>query len=207
MPTDTLELIGAGGHAAVVADAAMLSAGWRLLVYSQDHVQAGHDVLGYVVQYLDDSIALDRIHIAIGNNAVRKRLQRQFAGRGATPTMVVHPQAIVAATSIVGAGGFVAAGAILAPRSRIGEGVIVNHRAIVDHDVLVGEFSHIAPGSVLGGGVKVGVGVLVGAGATILPGVTIGDGATIGAGAMVLADVSAGATVVGVPGREIRKNA
>ncbi|WP_425430639.1 NeuD/PglB/VioB family sugar acetyltransferase [Devosia indica] len=185
----------------------MLSAGCRLLVYSQDHSQAGHDMLGYVVQYLDDSIALDRIHVAIGNNAVRKRLQRQFAGIGATPTTVVHPQAIVATISAAGAGSFVAAGAILAPRSRVGEGVIVNHRAVVDHDVLVGEFSHIAPGAVLGGGVKVGVGVLVGAGATVLPGLTVGDGATIGAGAMVLADVPAGATVVGVPAHKTRKNA
>lgn len=207
MPTDTLELIGAGGHAAVVADAAMVFAGCRLLVYSQNRAQAGHDLLGYVVQHLDDSITLDRIHVAIGNNAVRSRLQRQFSGRGAVPTSIIHPQAIVAATSVVGAGSFLAAGAILAPRSRVGEGVIVNHRAIVDHDVLVGEFSHIAPGAVLGGGVKVGIGVIVGAGATVMPAVTIGDGATIGAGAVVLVDVSAGATVVGVPGREIRKNA
>ncbi|MBS3849803.1 NeuD/PglB/VioB family sugar acetyltransferase [Devosia sp. BSSL-BM10] len=207
MPTDSLQLIGAGGHAAVVADAAMLSGEGRLVVFSQDRYQAGHDVLGCVVQLLDEGIVLGRIHVAIGNNAVRSRLQRQFSGRGAVSTTIIHPQAIIAATSAAGAGSFVAAGAILAPRSRIGEGSIVNHRAIVDHDVSVGEFSHIAPGSVLGGGVKVGSGVLVGAGATVMPNVTIGNGATIGAGAVVLADVSAGATVVGVPGREIRKNA
>lgn len=207
MPTDSLNLIGAGGHAAVVADAAMLSGEGRLLVYSQDHAQAGHDVLGYAVQLLDDGVVLGRIHVAIGNNAVRSRLQRQFSGRGAVSTTIIHPQAIIAATSDAGAGSLVAAGAILAPRSSIGEGVIVNHRAIVDHDVSVGEFSHIAPGAVLGGGVKVGVGVLVGAGATVLPGVTVGDGATIGAGATVLADVSAGATVVGVPAHETRRDA
>lgn len=206
MPTDSLQLIGAGGHAAVVADAALLSGEGRMIVYSQDRDQVGHDVLGYMVQHLDEGIVLRRIHVAIGNNVVRSRLQQQFSGRGAIPTTVFHPQAIIAATSAAGAGSFVAAGAVLAPRSRIAEGVIVNHRAIVDHDVLVGEFSHIAPGSVLGGGVKVGSGVLIGAGATVLPGVAIGDGATIGAGAIVLTDVSAGATVVGVPGREMRKN-
>lgn len=199
-------LIGAGGHAAVVGDAAMLSKGWKLVVYSQDRAQAGSDMLGHVVQHFDDGAALGRIHVAIGNNVVRARLQQQFSEGGAMPTSVVHPQAIVAATSAVGAGSFVAAGAILAPRSRVGEGVIVNHRAVVDHDVLIGDFSHMAPGSVLGGGVRVGAGVLVGAGATVLPGVTIGDGATIGAGAVVLTDVRAGATVAGVPGREIGKS-
>lgn len=43
--------------------------------------------------------------------------------------------------------------------------------------------------------------VFVGAGARILGGVTIGDGARIGANAVVIEDVPAGATAVGVPAR------
>ena len=41
----------------------------------------------------------------------------------------------------------------------------------------------------------------IGAGATILPGVTVGEYATVGAGAVVTLDVSAHATVVGVPAK------
>jgi serine O-acetyltransferase len=41
----------------------------------------------------------------------------------------------------------------------------------------------------------------VGAGARILGGVTIGDGARIGANAVVIEDIPAGATAVGVPAK------
>ena len=43
------------------------------------------------------------------------------------------------------------------------------------------------------------------AGATIMPFVKIGDGATVGAGALVNKDVPAGATVAGVPAKELQR--
>jgi serine O-acetyltransferase len=43
--------------------------------------------------------------------------------------------------------------------------------------------------------------VLIGTGAKILGSVQIGDGARVGANAVVIADVPAGATAVGIPAR------
>ena len=48
-------------------------------------------------------------------------------------------------------------------------------------------------------------GVSIGSGAVILPGVTIGENAIIGAGAVVVHDVAANTTVVGVPAKEVLK--
>jgi serine O-acetyltransferase len=45
----------------------------------------------------------------------------------------------------------------------------------------------------------IGDGVLVGAGARVLGGISLGDGCSIGANAVVIRDVPAGATAVGVP--------
>lgn len=205
MRIDALALIGAGGHAAVVVDAAMLQGFEALAVLSQNPAQAGHILLGHHIELIGADTILQNFHVAIGDNSVRVRLHAEFSEAGAIAVTIIHPHATVAASSRIGAGSFVAAGAILAPRSRVGEGVIINHRAIVDHDVVVHDFSHVAPGVVLGGGVQIGRRVLVGAGATILPGLSIGDGAIIGAGAVVVADVSPDTTVVGVPGREKEK--
>ncbi|NEQ17888.1 MAG: serine acetyltransferase, partial [Moorea sp. SIO3E2] len=49
-----------------------------------------------------------------------------------------------------------------------------------------------------------GKSVNVGAGAKIFGKVTIGNGANIGANAVVLSDVPAGATVVGIPAKVIK---
>ena len=46
-----------------------------------------------------------------------------------------------------------------------------------------------------------GKGVVVSAGAKVLGGFTVGDGAKVGSNAVVLKEVPAGATVVGIPGR------
>ena len=45
----------------------------------------------------------------------------------------------------------------------------------------------------------------IGAGAKIIGGVTIGDSARVGANAVVVHDVAAGSTVVGIPAKPVRQ--
>ena len=55
------------------------------------------------------------------------------------------------------------------------------------------------------GPINIGDNVFIGQRAIVLGGGTIGHGATVGAGSVVTHDVSAGATVAGVPARLLRK--
>mgnify|MGYP000845516086 CR=1 FL=1 len=48
-------------------------------------------------------------------------------------------------------------------------------------------------------------GAVIGSGAQLLGDITIGEGARVGSNAVVLGDVAPGATVVGVPAREVRR--
>ena len=101
---------------------------------------------------------------------------------------------------------------------------IVGRRVFIDHGmgVVVGETAEIGDdctiyqGVTLGGtslyrGAKrhptLGKGVVVSAGAKVLGGFTVGDGAKIGSNAVVLKEVPAGATVVGIPGRIVEGSA
>ena len=103
-------------------------------------------------------------------------------------------------------------------------GATVGRRVFIDHGmgIVIGETAEIGDdctiyqGVTLGGtslfrGEKrhptLGRGVVVGAGAKILGGFTVGEGAKIGSNAVVVKEVPAGATVVGVPGRLVDEEA
>jgi serine O-acetyltransferase len=96
---------------------------------------------------------------------------------------------------------------------QLGRRVIIEHQgAIVIHgNCLIGDDSIIRQGVTLGNrylnrpfdAPNLGKRVNVGAGAKIFGNVTIGDGANIGANAVVLCDVPARATAVGIPAKII----
>lgn len=209
MPIEHLAIIGTGGHAKVVVDAC-LCLGWSSEAfdfYSEDRSITGSRFAGGTIRLLAGSdLSGQPFHVAIGDNAVRRRIVETVAALGGRPYCVKHPAATLSESSQMGDGCFLGAGAIVAPDAELGWSCIINHGAIVDHDCHIADYCHVAPGATLGGGVTLHRGVLVGAGANILPTVTVGANAIIGAGAVVHRDVPAGETFVGIPAKRIRKS-
>ncbi len=95
--------------------------------------------------------------------------------------------------------------------ANIGRRVVIEHQGdiVVHGDATIGDDSIIRQGVTLGNryldrrldAPQLGKRVNVGAGAKILGYVTIGDDACIGANAVVLSDIPAGATAVGIPAK------
>jgi acetyltransferase-like isoleucine patch superfamily enzyme len=88
----------------------------------------------------------------------------------------------------------------------VGDCVTINTAATVDHECEIDDSVHVCPGAHLAGRVRVGRRTMIGMGANVLQCLTIGEDSIIGAGAVVIGDVPAGSTVVGVPGRIIRRS-
>lgn len=201
-----LWIVGAGGHAKVVIDAARASGQWEIVGLLDDDPRAasarvlGVEVLGPADRATVDRLGATNLVLAVGSNRARLDLDARLKGCAPWAT-VVHPRAYLACDVTLGEGTVVSAGAIIQPSARVGRHVIVNTGASVDHDCSVGDFVHIAPGSRLAGGVEVADLALLGLGSCVLPGRRIGRGAILGAGGVVVADVPDSSVAVGIPAR------
>lgn len=203
---DPLVVIGSGGHAKVVVEAALARTPQREIVIVDDSPgSSGRSILG--IGIFGDRSRLDGLRempviVAVGENQARARLVSWLGEQGHSLESVVHPSAVVAQSVTVGAGVFISAGAIIIAEAQIGDGAIINTGASVDHDCVIGEAAHIAPGVHLCGNVRIGARTLVGVGSAVRPGVAIAADVVIGAGAVVVRDIAAPGTYVGNPARK-----
>ncbi len=100
------------------------------------------------------------------------------------------------------------------PAATIGEGLFIDHGVgvVIGETTEIGDNCTLYQGVTLGGTGKehgkrhptLGNNVMVGAGAKVLGPIHIGDNARIAAGAVVLEDIPADSTAVGVPARVVR---
>lgn len=205
----TLAILGAGGHAKVVADAALRSG--RTIEFFDDAWPRSSAVGPWPVTGDTDGLLREpgRVEavVAIGDNRVRLMKLRALAAAGVPIVSVLHPLCAIGSHVSIGNGTVMFAGAVLNPFAGLGEGCILNTSSSVDHDCVIADGVHIAPGAHIGGGVHVGEGSLIGIGATVKPGVTIGARVVVGAGAVVLSDVPDDDIVAGVPARTLTAQA
>ena len=102
------------------------------------------------------------------------------------------------------------------PGAQIGKGLFIDHGSgvIIGETTIIGDNCTLYQGVTLGGTGKeqgkrhptLGNNVMVSAGAKVLGSFIIGDNCKIGAGSVVLQEVPANCTVVGIPGRIVKRN-
>lgn len=102
------------------------------------------------------------------------------------------------------------------PGATIGKGLFIDHGigVVIGETSIIGDNVTLYQGVTLGGTGKekgkrhptIGNNVMISAGAKILGSFTIGENSKVGAGSVVLSEVPPNSTVVGVPGRVVKRD-
>ena len=199
-----LFIVGAGGLGREAAwtveriNAASQQPLWRLIGFADDDPAKatgnfeGYPMLGSVEKASKDHPGAS-VFIAIGDNAIRRKVYAQLRGHD-FPAMI-DPSAQVAPTPEFKHGTYIACEAVVSGGTEIGKFVIINARAGVGHDSVVGDFSNVSPGVSLSGHTTLGQDVFMGTNSCTAPGRKVGDGATVACGTPVLKDVEPGSTL------------
>jgi len=189
-------VIGAGGHAKVIADI-IRAAGDTFVGFLDD--DPAKNSMGPVSSYI--------LHpdceyvIGIGNADVRERITNQLAG--VKWYTAIHPTAVISPSAEIGEGTVVMPLAVINADAKVGNHCIINSTAVVEHDNVIGNYAHISVGTKLGGTVKIGSKAWVGIGAVIKNNVSVCDGCMVGAGAVVIQNITEPGTYVGVPAKKL----
>lgn len=214
MTTLPIIIIGAGGHARVIADALACAGSVVTGFVDKDNARKGQDMLGLPVMGGEDVLARfdrDAVRLVVGIGSIgdrsalelRQQISERLRGDGWTLAGVRHPSATIAPIARVAADAQIMAGAIVQVGADIGAGAIVNTRAVIEHDSVVGAYSHVSIGTVLCGDCRIGSCSHIGAGAVVRQGISLGDGITVGIGAVVINNHEGGVILVGNPAKEM----
>jgi sugar O-acyltransferase (sialic acid O-acetyltransferase NeuD family) len=183
-----------------------------------------YDVLGFLVErdyYTPDCLVNDKpvlgdldwlranrdevsVVCAIATPQHRQRIVDQVVEMGCRFCSIIHPTAVLTHRVKMGEGVIITAGCILTNQIQIGSHVQINLASTIGHDVVLEDFATLAPGVHVSGNVRAGTGCYVGTGANIIEKKQLGAWSIVGAGSMIVEDVPANSTVVGVPGKVIK---
>ena len=183
-----LIIIGGGGHAKSVADAAIKN-GYNVIGFLDDNEEITEMLsikrLGKIEE-CESFAAKAKFIIGIGNNTVRKKICESYRLDYVT---LIHPSAVIANGVVLGEGTVVLAGAIVNADAKIGKHSVVNTGAIVEHDCIIGDFTMLAPRATVCGFSKIGNMCWVGAGSSIINMISVRDNTVIDVGAAVVENI------------------
>lgn len=178
---------------------------WNVIGYLDDNTKID-GVIGPVSDLLSLQNKYNNLHysIAINSSKIRKKIDNEL-DNPPNAANLIHETAVIGTMCSYMDGLTLGPYCVLTTRISIGRHVHINTSATINQASEIGDYCTLSPGAIICGDVKIGSTTSIGAGAVVINYKTIGADATLGAGTVVIDNVDSGATVVGVPGREIKK--
>lgn len=206
-------ILGAGGHAKVVAEC-IDKERYEIVGYlDKDHLHIGEMIEGIPVIGQDSSPNYWRtkgiegciVGIGhIGNYRIRNCLFEMYYAEGFSMINAIHKTSCISMSVKIGKGNVIMPKVIINANAKIGNNTIINSAAVIEHDVVICDGVHVAPGCTVCGATHIGSNTFIGAGSTIIQGLQIGANSIIGAGSVVIADIPDNVIAVGNPARIVK---
>lgn len=210
-----LVMLGAGGHAAVLAEILLEQKLPLIAVVAPGPIPANSPLAGLkriasdeqlISTYSPEEVELVNGLGSIPGNNLRWKLFEFFSAKGYRFASVISLKANLSNYLELAEGVQIMMGAQVQTNARIGKNTIINTGAIVEHDCKIGAHNHLAPGVTLSGGVITASQVHIGTGASVIQNIQIGEQAVIGAGATVVRDVPTKQIIIPAANRIARTN-
>ncbi|MCC6200873.1 MAG: acetyltransferase [Moraxellaceae bacterium] len=204
-------ILGAGGF------------GREVHAWLQHYAQAGNEVS--IKGFLDDNAAAldgivglppiiggmrdyslvpgDILLSALGGPRLKLELYEYWKAKGAFFMTLIHPTAVIGQRVEIGEGSVLCPGVIVTADVAIGNMVTLNAASSVGHDAVIGDGCTLSGHADVTGYAQLGSGCFLGSHAVVTPNMRVGANAIVGAGSVVVRNVPDGATVFGVPAKQI----
>jgi len=204
----------ADGHANVVLEILKAGKKYEVVGFVDDNPSKlgsaikGIKVIGNTDQLatLKEKLGIECGIVAIGDNPLRRKLSNKIVDAGLELINAIHPTVWFDHDVIIGKGCYIGQGVIVVTGSKIGNCVNIHTAATIDHDNIIEDGANLGPGVHTAGRVKIGIDAFLGTGAIVIPDGSVGEGSIIGAGAVVLKNIPANTTAVGIPAKAIKEH-
>ena len=186
-------IIGAGGHANVLADLieelnlkayGVIDPKFKKKETKWKNINIFEEKKFTNQKKFSDYILVNGVGKILNSNR-RKEIFISYKKKSFIFKTLIHPFSKVSRQSVISEGVQVMAGAVIQSGVEIGPNAIINTGVSVDHDCIIGKNSHISPGSIICGETKIGDDCFIGAGSVIVNNIEIKSGSVIKAGQII----------------------
>lgn len=199
MTSESILLVGAGGHAKACIDVIEQEGRFSVVGLVGQADEVGSLILGYPVLGTDADLPalLNKSRNAlvtigqITSPELRRRLFKVLEQMGYNLPTVISPIAFVSPHAKIGVGSIIMHGAIVNAGAVVGRNCILNSKALVEHDAIIGDHCHISTGALINGTAHIGTGTFVGSGSGVRQCLNVGEHSIIGMGQQVVVDCDA----------------
>ena len=203
---EKLIIIGAGGHSKSVVDSIDQNI-YQIEGFLDDNktgMHIGYPIIGKKLEDIEQYKNY-KYFVAIGNIPARKMWFETLQKYEVDIINIIDKTAIISSSSKIGIGNFIGKYSIINADASIGNNNVINTKALVEHECIVGNHTHLSTNSVINGNVTIKDCVFLGSCSVCIGQLTVGENSTIGAGSVIINDVEEDVTVVGVPGKVIKR--